>query len=158
MRIVLNEYRGESVYVSTVHRQVESRLSEGDVRFTKGRKAVVDALAAAVGPRSAAELADDLPTVPVSSLYRTLSVLEDAGVVIPHLSTKGIARYELAEWLTGHHHHLVCSSCGQVEDVDVPASVEEQVEELIERIAAGSAFEPSGHALEIEGTCARCTG
>lgn len=139
-----------------VQRQVEARLAEGDVRFTKGRRAVVDAMSDAGGPRSAAELAETLPDIPLSSLYRTLSVLEEAGVAIPHLSTKGTARFELAEWLTGHHHHLVCSSCGQVEDVQVADSVEQQVEELIEVIAATSSFTAAGHALEIEGTCARC--
>lgn len=142
--------------MSSMHRQVESRLADNAVRYTRGRRAVVDALAAADGPRSAAELTPEIPSVPVSSLYRTLSVLEAAGVVTPHLSTKGVARYELAEWLTGHHHHLVCSTCGQVEDVEIPEPVEAQVESLIRMIAASAAFEADGHALEIEGRCARC--
>ncbi len=139
-----------------MHRQVESRLADREVRYTRGRRAVVDALVAADGPRSAAELAPEVPSVPLSSLYRTLSVLEEAGVVTPHLSTKGVARYELAEWLTGHHHHLVCSACGMVEDVLVPAPMEAQVESLVRSIAAEAAFQPAGHALEIEGLCARC--
>lgn len=142
--------------MSSLHRQVEARLADHEVRYTRGRRAVVDALVAADGPRSAAELGPEIPTVPLSTLYRTLSVLEEAGVVIPHLSTKGVARYELAEWLTGHHHHLVCSECGHVEDVTVPEPIESQVDALVRVIAADAAFEPAGHALEIEGLCARC--
>ena len=139
-----------------MHRQVEQRLIDHDVRYTRGRRAVVDALDAANGPRSAAELVPDLPSVPVSSLYRTLAVLEDADIVVPHLSTKGVARYELAEWLAGHHHHLVCVECGRVEDVDVPERYETQVHELVDAISAQASFTATNHALEIEGTCSAC--
>ncbi len=141
----------------TLHRQIERRLGEHDVRYTRGRRTVVDALAAADGPRSAAELSRQLDgAVPLSSIYRTLAVLEDAEVVVPHLATKGIARYELAEWLTGHHHHLVCIGCGRVEDIDVPQEQERQVRELVDVIAAAALFHAANHALEIEGRCARC--
>ena len=141
---------------SPIHRQVEQRLTDHDVRYTRGRRAVVDALEAADGPRSAAELAPDLPSVPVSSLYRTLSVLEEADVVVPHLSTKGVARYELAEWLAGHHHHLVCVECGRVEDIDVPERYEAQVHDLVGSLASRASFTAINHALEIEGMCSEC--
>lgn len=142
--------------MATLHRQVESRLAEKDTRYTRGRRTVVDALADADGPRSAAELSPMVSDVPLSSLYRTLSVLEDAGVVTPHLATKGIARYELAEWLMGHHHHLVCVECDRVEDVEVSAEREDRLKELVEAIAHDSGFVATSHALEIEGTCGRC--
>ena len=143
--------------MSHTHRQVEQRLSDHDVRYTRGRRAVVTALDAADGPRSAAELAPDLPSVPLSSLYRSLAVLEEADVVVPHLSTKGVARYELAEWLAGHHHHLVCVECGRVEDVDVPERYEAQVHELVGVLSSQASFTATNHALEIEGTCSECT-
>jgi Fur family ferric uptake transcriptional regulator len=142
---------------STLERQVELRLLEHDIRFTKGRKAVVAALASASGPMSAAELAELLgDAIPLSSLYRTLSVLEDAGVVAHHLGAKGLTRYELAEWLAGHHHHLVCVDCGSVADVEIPPSQEDEVRSLVSEIAAAASFTPTDHALEIEGHCAKC--
>jgi Fur family transcriptional regulator, ferric uptake regulator len=142
---------------STLDRQVELRLLENDVRFTRGRKAVVLALSVAAGPMSAAELAEVLgDAVPLSSLYRTLAVLEDAGVVANHLGAKGLTRYELAEWLSGHHHHLVCVECGSVSDVTIPARQEDSVRALVSEIAERAAFSPTDHALEIEGRCARC--
>lgn len=142
---------------STLERQVELRLRDHDVRFTSGRRAVVDALARAPGPMSAAELAEDLsPEVPLSSIYRTLAVLEDSGVVTHHLGAKGLTRFELAEWLTGHHHHLVCIDCGSVSDVDVPTAKEKSVRNLVSQIAALASFEATDHALEIEGRCSRC--
>lgn len=142
---------------STLDRQVELRLLDHDIRYTRGRRAVVTALAGAPGPMSAAELSEGLsPEVPLSSIYRTLAVLGEAGVVAHHLGAKGLTRFELAEWLTGHHHHLVCITCGSVADIDIPASQEENVRSLVSEIADMASFSATDHALEIEGHCARC--
>ena len=140
-----------------IEREVEKRLGEHGVRYTRGRRVIVSALAGADGPLSAAELhggvSEDLP---LSSIYRSLTVLEDAGVLAPHHGMKGLTRYELAEWLRGHHHHLVCVDCGAVEDVAATDSHEAQVDRMADEISAAASFMPLGHALEIEGRCARC--
>jgi Fur family ferric uptake transcriptional regulator len=85
-----------------------------------------------------------------------LAVLEGAGVVAHHLGAKGLTRFELAEWLAGHHHHLVCIDCGSVSDVDIPGEHEDDVRALVAEIAALASFSPIDHALEIEGRCSRC--
>jgi Fe2+ or Zn2+ uptake regulation protein len=140
-----------------LEREVESRLLATRVRYTSGRRRLVDELARAEGPMSAAELHAGLHgRVPLSSIYRSLAVLEEAGVLVPHLGQKGLTRYELAEWLRGHHHHLVCLECGSVDDVELPASHEASVAALVREIGSAAGFEPAGHALEIEGRCARC--
>ncbi len=136
-------------------RQVEKRLLDHESRYTRGRRAVVAALADADGPRSAAELHEQIGrAVPLSSLYRSLTILEAAGVVTPHYGS--ITRYELAEWLAGHHHHLVCLGCGVVEDVEILPDREAEVRGLVDAIAADAQFSALGHALEIEGRCGRC--
>lgn len=143
---------------TTLDRQVELQLFEHDARYTKGRRAVVNALAEAPGPMSAAELAGVVgDTVPLSSLYRTLSILEEVGVVTNHPGARGMTRFELDEWLTGHHHHLVCVSCGRVSDIEVPAGEEERLRTLVTEVAGLAAFTPSDHALEIEGVCSECS-
>lgn len=143
---------------SSLHREVAQRLADDGVRYTRGRREVVQELSAAPGPRSAAELAASLaPSVPVSTLYRTLSILEEANVVRPHFVTKGVSRYELSEWLSGHHHHLVCTNCAKVEDIDVPEVFETQVHTLVESLSAEASFTPTNHVLEIEGLCKECT-
>lgn len=142
----------------SIEREVEKRLNDHEVRYTRGRRAVVSALAGTDGPKSASELHGVIgPGVPLSSLYRSLTTLEEAGVVIPHFGAKGLTRYELAEWLTGHHHHLVCVVCGSVEDVEIPTAYESQVRGLVDTISAIASFTPLNHALEVEGQCARCT-
>lgn len=143
--------------MSIHERQVEARLAEAQVRYTGGRRRVVTALERAGGPMSASEVHESLAgVVPVSSVYRTLSVLEEAGVVQPHHSAKGITRYEIAEWLAGHHHHLVCVDCGAVEDFELPADLEARLERLVGQVSEMSAFTASGHSLEVEGLCTRC--
>lgn len=138
-------------------REVERRLAEGDVRYTTGRRVVVHALAEADGPRSAAELSQVIgESVPLSSLYRSLTVLEEAGVLSPHFSSPGLTRFELAEWLRGHHHHLVCVGCGSVQDIEVNEDVERRLRGLITDIAEQASFTELNHALEIEGYCVRC--
>ena len=142
---------------SNLMREVEERLADRRVRFTKGRRTVVSALSLTDGPLSAAELHLVIGNaIPLSSLYRSLAVLERAGVLEPHLGKKGVTRYELAEWLRGHHHHLVCIECGAVDDVELPENYESRVAELVRGIGDIARFTPMNHALEIEGRCARC--
>lgn len=162
MRIVItsNENHNQNTsFVSTrsLDKEVEKRLSDHDVRYTSGRKTVVSAMADAEGPLSAAELHETIEgTLPLSSIYRSLTVLEETGVLSPHHGTKGLTRYELAEWLKGHHHHLVCVECGAVEDVEVTEQHERQVGTVVSEISAQAEFSPLNHALEIEGRCSRC--
>lgn len=142
---------------TTLDREVERRLQDREVRYTQGRRVVVSALAGADGPRSADELHQEIgDTVPLSSLYRSLSVMEQAGVIVHHFGMGGITRYELAEWLKGHHHHLICVNCGTVEDLTLPPSYEEEVQRIVDLIGAREAFTASDHALEIEGRCSEC--
>ena len=141
----------------SVDREVEKRLRDHDVRYTAGRRAVVSALATSDGPRSASEIHRELgDSVPLSSLYRSLAVLEDAGVVVPHYGAKSLSRYELAEWLAGHHHHVICIECGVVEDIAIPEPYETKVRKIVEDISGLVSFTPVDHALEIEGRCSRC--
>jgi len=65
-------------------------------------------------------------------------------------------RYELAEDLIGHHHHLVCSRCGKMRDVDAPEELERTLEKALDRIAKRAGFARVSHRLELLGLCAGC--
>lgn len=157
MRIIINQSIEVGTVVSILERQVEERLAETGVRFTGGRRRVVATLDRSGGPMSAFEVYQALDgTVPVSSVYRTLAVLEEAGVVEPHHSAKGLTRYEMAEWLAGHHHHLVCQVCGAVEDIELPRGLEVDLEQLVHNLSDLSGFSASAHSLEVVGHCPRC--
>lgn len=140
-----------------VESRVRDRLVSSGVRFTRGRRAVLHGLSRASGPRSAAELHGDMRRrVPLSSLYRSLAVLEEAGVLVAHTGSRGVTRFELAEWLAGHHHHLVCRDCGMVSDIHLDPEKEAGLQRLAAEAADNAGFAASAHSLEIEGRCTRC--
>lgn len=157
MRIIIIKPRNVHMAMPIQERQIEDKLAETGVRYTRGRRHVVAALERVDGPRSAAELHREMGgEVPVSSVYRTLAVLEEAGVVEPHHGARGITRYEMAEWLAGHHHHLVCIECGAVEDIELPEALEVELERLVGQVSGLASFSAHGHSLEVDGLCARC--
>lgn len=136
---------------------VGSFLDSQRHRFTAARRLVVRTLAEAGGPLAAGDLHDRLRhDIPLSSLYRTLAVLEEARVLAKEHDAGGVARYELAEWLTGHHHHVVCASCGEVRDVVVTPETEHIIARLVEEMARDAGYRPTGHRIDVEGICAAC--
>ena len=136
---------------------VEQHLATAGVRLTQARRVTIEALATMRGPRTVAEIHDHVDgAVPLSSLYRSLSVLTDADVLSAQHGSDGATRFELAEWITGHHHHLICTSCGTVVDVTPTVAQEKSMEQLVKKMAREAGFDVSGHRFEIEGTCRAC--
>lgn len=132
-------------------------LAEKGIRYTGGRRAVVRALQIATGPQSAADLHQRLRrTIPLSSLYRSLAMLEEAGLLALHHGQGKVARYELAEWLSGHHHHLVCLECGAMGDFELEDKAEEQLLGLVATAGRRAGYQVRGHSLEVEGLCESC--
>jgi Fe2+ or Zn2+ uptake regulation protein len=148
----------ESV-INDLHAVVATRLRSVGQRYTTGRALLVTALAGALRPLTAAELVAAEPRLSQSTTYRNLSLLEQAAVVRTVTGTDEYTRFELDEDLTGrHHHHLVCLSCGTVEDFDPPRRVEQGLADAIARLSDGTGFQPEGHRLDVLGTCAACAG
>ncbi len=140
-----------------IERLVARHLDERDTRFTAARRLVVRTLSGAAGPMTAAELHEVLRhDVPLSSLYRTLTVLEDGGILHREHDPAGTARYELSEWLAGHHHHLVCTRCSTVVDVSISNDLERQVVQIVGDLAAGHDWTATDHRIDIEGVCPQC--
>lgn len=136
---------------------VEQHLATEGIRLTHGRRAIVRAIANASGPHTAAEIQVEVgDAIPLSSLYRSLSVLTESGVLVAQHDSGGIMRFELAEWLAGHHHHFVCVSCGTAVDVTPNSAQERAIEKLIKEMASASGFAVTGHRFEIEGRCKSC--
>jgi Fe2+ or Zn2+ uptake regulation protein len=142
--------------VSGLHEAVEVRLRAVGQRYTSQRRALVDALAQAGKPVAIPELASARAGLPQSSAYRNLAVLEQAGAVRRVVTEEEFGRYELAEDLTEHHHHLVCRSCGLVEDVTVAQSFERQVARTVNDVADRTGFSAVSHRLDLIGTCRNC--
>jgi Fur family transcriptional regulator, ferric uptake regulator len=139
-----------------LHGVVEDRLRQVDQRYTAGRRAVIGLLVSAGHPVSIGDIAERLPGVPRSSAYRHLTDLEAAGIVRRVTANDEFTRFELAEDLTGHHHHLLCLNCGKVTDVTLPASLEHDITTAIGQLAGAMNFQAHSHRLDVLGLCADC--
>jgi Fe2+ or Zn2+ uptake regulation protein len=142
--------------VADVHDTAARRLQAAGQRYTSGRQAVVDVLAQARAPLTIPEVVAGGRHIPQSSAYRSLAVLEQAGVVRRLLTSGDFARYELAEDLTEHHHHLICSSCGTVDDFTASRRFEQTVAKAVAEIARDTGFDAHHHRIDLIGVCNRC--
>jgi Fe2+ or Zn2+ uptake regulation protein len=141
--------------VKDMHPTVSRRLDQADYRYTRGRQSLVGILAEAGQPMSMPEILA-AARLPQSSAYRNLTVLESAGVVRRIVTHDDFCRYELAEDLTGHHHHLVCERCGLVEDFTLSKDFEASMDSTLRRTASKRGLEIVGHRLDVYGVCQGC--
>ena len=140
-----------------LHTTAAERLRADGQRYTSQRRALVDLLADVDQPLTIPQLLERQPGLAQSSAYRNLAVLERAGVVHRIVTSVEFARFELAEDLTHHHHHLICSACGDVTDVQVSAAVEHDLETALARVARRTGFTVRTHRLDLVGTCPGCS-
>ena len=139
-----------------LHSVAERRLRRIDQRYTSGRRAIIELLVRAGHPVSIEDIAAQLPGVPRSSAYRHLTDLQAAGLIRRVTSRDEFTRFELAEDLTEHHHHLLCINCGKVTDITLPAGLEQQVTGAITKLADTEGFQAHSHRLDVLGLCATC--
>lgn len=122
-------------------------------RMTRQRAAVGDILSEVSEFRSAQEIHDELrhkgDAIGLTTVYRTLQSMVETGEVDAIRTAVGETAYRRCS--DGHHHHLVCRSCGRTVEVSGPA-----VETWASRVAAEHGFRDVSHDLEIFGTCSQC--
>lgn len=106
---------------------------------------------------SADELREAEPAMPYSSIYRTLAVLTSAGVLARLAGVDGVARFELAEMVSGtHHHHVVCTICGAMNPVVLPKQVEAGLIRAEHDVQRQASFVIDSHRVELMGRCDDC--
>jgi Fur family ferric uptake transcriptional regulator len=140
-----------------IHTTVEARLRLDEKRYTSGRRQLVDLLAGSRHPLSISEIGAALPDLPRSSAYRSLVELQEAGLVRRLSANDEFARFELAEELTEHHHHLLCLQCGRVIDVDASHEFEVAVATTVAALSREYGFTAHDHRLDVLGICRVCT-
>lgn len=126
----------------------------GTLRSTRQRTAVVGLLDELTDFRSAQEihalLRERGDSVGLTTVYRTLQSLADAGDVDAIRTDDGETVYRRCT-TSKHHHHLVCRACGHTAEVEGPA-----VERWADKIAEQHGFVDVTHTVEVFGTCADC--
>ena len=125
------------------------RLEAQGHRITPARLAVLAAVLAHGGHFSVEHIMREARAVGRATVFRTMRLLTDMDIVCRVLLEDGSLRYRVSR--SGHHHHLVCVSCDNVQDLDECA-----VAGLVREIAAANRYEIDGHWLEFYGRCAAC--
>lgn len=142
---------------SDLHTGVAARLRAQHQRYTPSRRRLVELLARHGDPLTLPDLLAMDRGLAQSSAYRNLAVLEQVGAVTRIVTSGGFASFELAEDLTGHHHHhLVCSGCGEVSDFSLAADVEAELERVLTAAARVARYRIEHHRLDLVGRCEAC--
>jgi len=137
--------------------EVAALLREADQRFTSGRRRLITALQEGGGPMTITQILEHDKTLPQSSVYRNLTILEEVGAVARIITRDDFARYELAEHLTEHHHHLICTKCGDVADFSLDHGTEANLDKVFHNAGSEAGFTVESHSLDLLGTCSRCS-
>ncbi|HEY3211291.1 MAG TPA: Fur family transcriptional regulator [Actinomycetota bacterium] len=145
-----------SAVKSSVEDLIVQRLRSRGQRYTPLRRKLVRIVHSAAQPLAIHDILSSGPRLAQSSVYRNLVVLEQAGIVRRLIAAGGFARYELAEDLTEHHHHLICISCGSVEDLPAPVGLERTVQKATATLASRRGFRVRAHRVDMLGLCSRC--
>ena len=130
-------------------------LKENTLKFTKQRELVLKTLYENEGHFTPEDLYNLIKSqypnlnIGIATVYRTLSLLEDSGIVISlSFGAKG-KKYELG--LKKHHDHLICTQCGKLIEF-----YDETIESQQKVIAHKFNFKMTGHTMNITGICETC--
>ena len=133
--------------------EAKELLRQAGKRVTPQRVLILEAMREAGGHLDADEIyrlvRPKMPRLSLSTVYRTLTILKEAGMVEElHLGEEH-HHYELKGGR--EHSHLICQGCGKVIEFECPFS-----EELIHDLSERYDFEITGVRLDVTGYCAEC--
>jgi Fur family ferric uptake transcriptional regulator len=132
----------------------EPELRSVGLKATLPRMRVLEIIRASESRHLSAEdvyrrLLEQGADVGLATVYRVLSQLEGAGLLLRNVFDGGSAVFEINEGK--HHDHLICLSCGKVDEFS-----NEDIEALQRGVAAGLGYELADHRLALYGHCASC--
>lgn len=132
-------------------------LKKKGYKLTPQRRAIVDTIVLNEGKHLTAEeiydeVKKDCPEIGLATVYRTILLLEEIGVVSRLHLNDGCSRYELVHSDEVHrHHHLICNVCNKVIEVK-----DDLLEEIEVRVEKEYKFKIVDHALKFYGICNEC--
>ena len=128
---------------------LQAVLEDRGYRVTEPRRSVTNLLDLKEEGFSAEEICTDLPGVGRATVYRTIKLLLDAGVICKLALPDGAPKYSLAR--VEHHHHTVCVTCGTVGEFR-----DTTIERLLRTIGGDISGEIVGHRMEFYIVCREC--
>jgi Fur family transcriptional regulator, ferric uptake regulator len=132
---------------------LQEKLRAGGLKPTRQRLRVLQELAAENSDVTALELhrrlRADGDRIGLATVYRTLNALASQGVIDSFSHHPSESCYRLCS--DGHHHHLICTSCHQVVELE-----ECGLDNWLAKVASSADFEPTEHRVEVLGLCSNC--
>ncbi|MDR2152727.1 MAG: transcriptional repressor [Helicobacteraceae bacterium] len=130
-------------------------LKDNDLKYTFQREVILRAIVASDSHFIPEELKLKLskeygcPHIGTATIYRTLSLLEEAGIVTSVSFGANGKKYEYG--LKAHHDHMICDRCGKMIEF-----IDEEIENRQKEIAALHGFKIVNHAMQLRGICKEC--
>ena len=154
MRIILIYFFKFIYYTLNMEKNSEQILSDHNVSITNPRILVLETLLENKGPITLDELQKVLKNkVAKSTLYRVLNDLKKIGILDEFTSPENQTVIELILEDRTHHHHLFCSDCGEIIDVELSDEFENFLNLEIKKIEEKFKFKISDHRVEMFGQC-----
>lgn len=138
--------------------ELKENLKQKGYKLTPQRRSIVDIIIEKEGEHlTAEEIYDEVkkvcPEIGLATVYRTVLLLEEVGVICKLDLNDGCSRYELVHDIDEHmHHHLVCNECKGVFEVQ-----DDLLEELEESIEKSYGFKILDHSVKFYGICSKCS-
>jgi Fur family ferric uptake transcriptional regulator len=142
--------------VDRLRQTLKSCMDERGLRSTEQRRLIAETVFGSSEHLSLEQLLEIVrhmdPRVGYATVYRTMKLLTECGIVHERRFGDGLTRYELADE-HAHHDHLICVKCGSITEFEEPL-----IEELQRRVAERYDFEVREHKHELYGVCKGCRG
>lgn len=147
--------KSPDVAISELLDKFEAFLNKKQLKLTSQRRQILEKILEMDKTHfTADDLVDqfrnDRPRVSKATVYRTLSVLVEPGILEEHQFGESQKVYELSEGRP-HHDHLICTSCHKIIEF-----VSDAMEKLQDKVAANHGFKPTHHSQKIFGICKDC--
>ncbi len=140
---------GRTITVVVSTDLLERRVTRYGRRLTAPRRALLGAMQQLGDHFTAEALLAAAPEVGRATVFRTLRLLQEIGTLCQVVLDDGTVEYRLTSG--GHHHHIVCSQCGAVNDFAAC-----DIQDLLDEIASRTGYAIDSHRLEVYGRCAAC--
>ncbi len=130
-----------------MQKRIEKLCEDKQIKLTEGRRLIIQVISESGDHPNVDEVLRRVnklnPKIGIATVYRTLKLLEDAGIITKHEFGTNKAHYEIEEE-DDHHDHLIDVSTGKIHEF-----FNVELEELKEKIAKNMGYELVGHKLEL---------
>lgn len=136
---------------------LKDKLKDRGYRATPQRQAILEVISNHKGSHLSCEevfelVKDQYPSIGLSTIYRTLPLLEKMEVLDKILVDDGIVRYEFNNRNEMHfHHHMICVTCGAISEIE-----QNMLVDFEKQLYKDNNFIVKNHSVKVYGYCKNC--